>query len=843
MALSLLGTLSLLTNQLSGTLPSSWSGMSRLSSINLQNNQLSGTLPTAWTIPLLTTLSLGDNQLEGTLPDQWNISMPRLSSLSLQCNSIVGTLPSSWGSMIDMNELHLGYNLLSGTLPKSWGAMQALNALKLGNGDMDRTAQCSDITPLVGHGNRINGTLPQSWSSLSSVMYLSLEGNQLDGSLPESWSAMSYMINMSFAHNAFTGFLPASWSAMTIMSVLSLNDNRFTGTVPPAWGLMGTQQIIDEAGTFGRTLTLDLSSNCIRGELPPSWTTADHTRGLMVTVSSCFTFLVPSSGGECDGGAVPAECASWSAVSSRSLSLTDAVQPATTPTSTQTHGQSNTLSRATESASLHLRQTATMSPPIETIKSPSVSASTIASIAAATSLSAIAALVSSGDPGSAQALLAAIESPCVCDNAARFLSNSQSDIQSVLPASALVALAPLLSAWTNDVGATAASIMVETNIALTVGVMLLQGLCVGVGFLRRRRQADHKTPPMETNHIMLIAAFSGAHFPSVSIKVAMLFLPGVVWGCVRCMSMMLTDPSSIPTARLRGTSILGILFLLMVVLVIEFVVFRRWILNPSIGPVFLPFTNWYRLPSSSETFSPPIPRQIADVLCSRLGEWGPERRRTSFGAPLVTTFLPKNARWVWSIGPTVSLFVVALSATLATSSTACNAMQLSTIAVLTLSALWFAVATPHRAIVVSMVMAVGLVHTALVHLLGMLCRYELVVRDTVLLVASIGSWVLTAMRICVMLVALWEQHHLTHCYSTTTTRSPLHAAEDAMMMESLSSDVSSMVPLVTHQMFESSITLQHHAASRSGVKTNAALTHLVRLICAEGNDASGSLLL
>jgi Leucine-rich repeat (LRR) protein len=82
--------LTLETNQLSGTIPSSLGQLTNLRSFDLYNNKLSGTIPS----------SLGQ--------------LTNLRLLTLETNQLSGTIPSSLGQLTNLTWLHLDYNQLSG---------------------------------------------------------------------------------------------------------------------------------------------------------------------------------------------------------------------------------------------------------------------------------------------------------------------------------------------------------------------------------------------------------------------------------------------------------------------------------------------------------------------------------------------------------------------------------------------------------------------------------------------------------------------------------------------------------------------------------------------------------
>ena len=67
----------------------------------------------------LNSLSLSSNQLTGTIPSTFG-NLTQLNTLSLSLNQLTGTIPLTLGNLVQMNDLHLNNNpLLAGTIPST----------------------------------------------------------------------------------------------------------------------------------------------------------------------------------------------------------------------------------------------------------------------------------------------------------------------------------------------------------------------------------------------------------------------------------------------------------------------------------------------------------------------------------------------------------------------------------------------------------------------------------------------------------------------------------------------------------------------------------------------------
>ena len=115
--LTSLATLDLATNPgIIGTVDMSWTALVNLSNINFRQAQLNGSFPVVLcSLPSLGILDISSNQLTGELPDCIG-NMPALWILYVSRNSLTGTIPATFALLSKLNIIDVSHNLLVGGL-------------------------------------------------------------------------------------------------------------------------------------------------------------------------------------------------------------------------------------------------------------------------------------------------------------------------------------------------------------------------------------------------------------------------------------------------------------------------------------------------------------------------------------------------------------------------------------------------------------------------------------------------------------------------------------------------------------------------------------------------------
>ncbi len=119
---------------------SNWQGVTikddKVISISLLFNNLEGTIPNSiGQLINLENLELSFNKLEGTIPSEIG-NLKNLKILAFNGNNLKGTIPTSIGNISSLNQLHLSSNQLSGNIPQSVTKLEYLEILNVFDNDL-----------------------------------------------------------------------------------------------------------------------------------------------------------------------------------------------------------------------------------------------------------------------------------------------------------------------------------------------------------------------------------------------------------------------------------------------------------------------------------------------------------------------------------------------------------------------------------------------------------------------------------------------------------------------------------------------------------------------------------
>jgi Leucine-rich repeat (LRR) protein len=285
--LTQLQSLSLYTNQLTGTIPPSLGNLMQLRLLSLYTNQLSGSIPIAFeNLSQLQVLVLYDNRLSGTIAPSLGF-LSRLRLLVLYLNDLSGSIPSDLGCLLQLQELFLDTNHLTGSIPVELGNLSLLQGLYLDTNQLTGTIpsslnELSRLQTLYLYENLLTGSISPSIGGLSGLQQLDFDTNLLTGSIPSSIGNMTQLQSLYLNTNLLIDTIPASFGNLTRLQGLYLYTNKLTGTIPSTFGMLVALQ------------SLYLKNNHLTGPIPVSIGNLLKLQDLVLYMNQ-LTGMIPSS--------------------------------------------------------------------------------------------------------------------------------------------------------------------------------------------------------------------------------------------------------------------------------------------------------------------------------------------------------------------------------------------------------------------------------------------------------------------------------------------------------------------------------------------------------------------
>ncbi|XP_073050050.1 protein NSP-INTERACTING KINASE 2-like [Primulina eburnea] len=157
---SLVISLSIPSQNLSGTISRSIGNLTHLTKVLLQDNNISGPIPLELgRLPKLQELDLSDNLLTGEIPSSLS-QLKKLQYLRLNNNNLSGAIPLALGNLTQLTFLDLSLNNLSGPVP----TLLAKTLNVLGNPMICATGkepECNGTVPMSPSFSKNNSQNPQ----------------------------------------------------------------------------------------------------------------------------------------------------------------------------------------------------------------------------------------------------------------------------------------------------------------------------------------------------------------------------------------------------------------------------------------------------------------------------------------------------------------------------------------------------------------------------------------------------------------------------------------------------------------------------------------------------------
>lgn len=253
------------SNELSGTIPTTFAALTNIQELNIGNNKISGSLPDFFHgMRSLKLLNVEINELNGPLPTSIGMLSSTLQFLSLNTNEFTGTIPSDYSKLSNLRSLNIRFNKLSGTLPdmfENWKSLESLildanaNLQGLLPTSLGRLSNSMQVLEIGQNG--FTGPIPTEYGSLSNIRLLRLAETPISGTLPDFFKDWKSLKEIYIFSTPLTGTLPASIGHLSdTMTSISFGSNNFVGMIPTEYGLLE------------KLRTLSLSGNSLSGSIP-----------------------------------------------------------------------------------------------------------------------------------------------------------------------------------------------------------------------------------------------------------------------------------------------------------------------------------------------------------------------------------------------------------------------------------------------------------------------------------------------------------------------------------------------------------------------------------------------
>ncbi|CDP11037.1 unnamed protein product [Coffea canephora] len=265
---SSLRVISMVENDLSGSLPSSLGAMlPNLEELYIGGNRLSGVILTYISnASRLAYLDLTSNQFTGVIPRSLvsvgNLSS-NLESFYMNDCGLFGQIPSSIGNLSNLADLNLSQNALEGTIPPTFGGLLKLQEMELGYNKFQGPCP-SELCYLLNLGrlslssNLLSGRLPSCIGNITSLRYLYLDSNNLSFNLPSNLWRLRDILELNLSTNSFSGSFSSEIENLKALIIVDLSVNNFFGDIPTAIGALQSLQ------------ALSLKHNRLQGFIPES---------------------------------------------------------------------------------------------------------------------------------------------------------------------------------------------------------------------------------------------------------------------------------------------------------------------------------------------------------------------------------------------------------------------------------------------------------------------------------------------------------------------------------------------------------------------------------------------
>ncbi|XP_051124221.1 receptor kinase-like protein Xa21 [Andrographis paniculata] len=223
--------------RIKGELPKEIGNLSNLIQLELKDNDLHGSVPETFRgMSSLQGLFLGGNNIEGPFP-QSVCDLHALSELNLSHNEFSGAIPGCIGNVTSLQRIDLGSNMFGFSLP-----IDMWNLVDLVGLDLSRNAFDGHLSQEIGSlktinymdvsENRLTGEIPSGFRSMTSLSYLSLAKNELEGAIPASLGEIANIAQLDLSYNNLSGEIPTTLEKLRFLRYINVSHNKLRGSIP-----------------------------------------------------------------------------------------------------------------------------------------------------------------------------------------------------------------------------------------------------------------------------------------------------------------------------------------------------------------------------------------------------------------------------------------------------------------------------------------------------------------------------------------------------------------------------------------------------------------------------------
>ncbi|CAF2052108.1 hypothetical protein YC2023_112619 [Brassica napus] len=235
-SVSLLQTLVVSHNQITGKLPRSLTYCKYLEYLNVEGNRIADTFP-FWLkdLPILQILVLRSNMFHGPIySPQHPLSFPQLRMVDISRNKFTGSLPQdyfvNWSTPLISTPQELGLPMyIEGSYKYDYFPSMYLRSKGI-NMELERILDT--YTSIDFSENKLEGQIPESIGLLKSLIVLNLSSNDFTGHVPSSWANLTSLESLDLSRNQLTGTIPQELATLSFLEYINVSHNKLTGQIP-----------------------------------------------------------------------------------------------------------------------------------------------------------------------------------------------------------------------------------------------------------------------------------------------------------------------------------------------------------------------------------------------------------------------------------------------------------------------------------------------------------------------------------------------------------------------------------------------------------------------------------